>query len=228
LDVPKSWLGNVFINQAESLKLSNPEAYDNEYGGIVNGFGNLVFTNVAIRTITDEEIYGKADGRGRIVGGFDNILNGLDFGYIHPAHYSKVHFDAERLELFIFGEVRKYKTSNKDLYDVMIEAGYRPQDLLIADSAEPKSISELANYGAYIMGATKGNDSVKFSIKFLQSLRKIIIDPNRCPYAAQEFQNFAYLMNKDGEVIEAFPDVDDDSIASVRYATNTYWIRAGQ
>jgi PBSX family phage terminase large subunit len=216
-DLPRNWVGEAFYRQAEILKELNPEAYAHEYEGAINGLGNTIFQNLELRTITDEEIKN-----------FDNILNGLDFGYVHASHYSKVHFDSERLTLYVFGELRKYKTSNKDLYDAMVEYGYRPQDLLVADSAEPRSIAELANYGAYVLGATKGVDSLRFSIRWLQGLAKIVIDPVRCSASAQEFQDFAYLQTKDGETVEQFPNEKDDSIAAVRYACNTYWIRAGQ
>jgi hypothetical protein len=56
----------------------------------------------------------------------------------------------------------------------------------------------------------------------------IVIDPDRCPYAAQEFEEYEYETNKDGEYITAYPDEKNHAIDGVRYATNRIWVRRGQ
>jgi len=216
--VPVEWLGRAFIDQAEFLKEVNPNAYEHEYLGIANAMGGLVFANVECRPITDGEI--KA---------FDHILHGLDWGYFpDPAHYGKMHYDAARMTLYIFGEYRGWKHSNKVLYDNIVEAGYDPAQLLIPDSAEPKSIADFKSYGAYVRGAEKGPESVKYSMKWLQSLVKIVIDPVRCPYASHEFLNYEHEQTKDGEYISEFPDEDNHAIDTARYGTNLIWRRRGQ
>ena len=53
LDVPKEWLGEKFIEDAEWLKETNPSAYDHEYMGVAIGEGGAVFDNFFI---LDEEI----------------------------------------------------------------------------------------------------------------------------------------------------------------------------
>lgn len=229
LTVPVEWLGKTFIDEAEHLKNVNPKAYDHEYLGIVNGTGGAVFENVIIRRITDEEIYGKRDELGIVSGGFDHVLHGLDWGfYPDPNHYSRVHYDAARMTLYIFGELRKWKTGNREMYDALIEYGYANDDLLIADSAEPKSVADMREYGATCRGAEKGKDSVKYSMKWLQSLKEIVIDNERAPYSATEFLDYQFEMTKDGELISAYPDKDNHAIDSVRYGTNLIWRVRGQ
>ncbi len=216
--VPVEWLGKVFIEDAEFLKEVNPSAYEHEYLGIVNGLGDMVFENLELRPITDAEIKE-----------FDNVLHGLDFGfYPHPAHYAVDHYDATNHILYIFGEVRKWKHSNREMYDAIVKYGYENDQLLIQDSASPKDIADYAAYGAYVRGAEKGEDSVRYSIKWLQSLRKIVVDPVRCPYTAEEFTDYAYERTKDGEIIEAYPREKDDAIAAVRYSTNLIWRKRGK
>lgn len=216
--VPVEWLGRAFIDQAEFLKEVNLNAYEHEYLGIANALGGLVFGNVECRPITDEEIKE-----------FDNVLHGLDWGYFPaPAHYGKMHYDAARMTLYIFGEYRGWKHSNKVLYDHVLEAGYDPAQLLIPDSAEPKSVADFKSYGAYVRGAEKGPESVKYSMKWLQSLVKIVIDPVRCPYSAHEFLNYEHEQTKDGEYISEFPDKDNHAIDTTRYGTNLIWRRRGQ
>lgn len=216
--VPLEWLGQAFIDEAEFLKEVNPQAYEHEYLGIPTSVGGLVFENVDIRTITDEEIKE-----------FDRIYDGLDFGYYpDPANWVRCHYDAARMTLYIFDEYRGWKHSNQQLYDALIAKGVTPEDRITADSAEPKSIADLRAYGLACMGAEKGPESVRYSIKWLQSLKQIVIDNRRCPYAADEFLNYEHEMTKDGEYISDFPDHDNHAIDAVRYATNLIWKRRGK
>ena len=65
------WLGKTFLDEAEHLKNVNPAAYEHEYLGVANGTGGMVFENVQLRKITDEEI-----------AQFDRVLMGTDWGII--------------------------------------------------------------------------------------------------------------------------------------------------
>lgn len=219
LDVPKDWLGSVFLDEAAHLKEINPTAYEHEYLGIAVGTGGLVFENVTLREITDEEIEN-----------FERRYDGLDFGwYPDPAHYNGMAYNPARLTLYIYSELRRFKTSNKQLWkDLQEECGLTPDNTLICDSAEPKSIGDLRDYGAAARGAEKGPESIRYSMKWLQSLKEIVIDDRRCPYTAQEFLNYEYEMDKDGNYISSYPDQDNHAIDAVRYAMNRVWIRRGQ
>lgn len=219
LNVPVEWLGKTFIEEAEHLKQVNPTAYEHEYLGIANNTGGAVFTNLRQETITDEQI-----------AQFDRVLHGLDWGfYPDPASYGKMHYDSARRILYIFGELREWKKSNEDLHSLLLSSGlYTDADLLIADSAEPKSVQDFRAYGANCRGAEKGPDSVKYSMKWLQGLTAIVIDPVRAPYHAQEFGEYEYERTKDGEIISEFPDKNNHAIDDVRYATNLIWRRRGE
>lgn len=219
LEAPSEWLGDFFLNEAEILKEQNPAAYDNEYMGIATGTGGEVFDNLEIRQITDEEIMT-----------FDNIVMGLDFGWFPDcAHWSKSCYNAHQRKLYVFDEFRANKMSNYDLWQNLVDKkGVTGSDLIIADSAEPKSIGDLRSYGALCRGAIKGPESRNYSYKWLQSLVKIVIDPIRCPATANEFQNCEYERTKDGEIISGYPQHEDHAIDSIRYSTNNIWRRKGQ
>jgi len=218
LEMPPEWLGRVFLDEAEYLKQVNPDAYDNEYMGIANGTGGMVFPNVELRAITDAEI--KL---------YDNIYEGLDFGYaVDPLHWGRMSYHAGRRELYIYDEFRAVKMGNKELAETLIaQKGCGYSRLIIADSAEPKSIADLNTYGLTVKGAEKPPESVRYSMKWLQNLAKIVIDPERCPYTAQEFTSYEYPRTKDGLVMSIYPDENDHSIASTRYALNLQWRKAG-
>ena len=102
LTVPKEWLGEQFFLEAEHLKKTNELAYRNEYLGEATGTGGAIFTNLELRSITNEE---KKH--------FDNIIDGLDFGYaVDPACYVQCYFDKTRKTLYIFNEIYKTNLSN--------------------------------------------------------------------------------------------------------------------
>ena len=102
------------------------------------------------------------------------------------------------------------------------------QDLITADSAENKSIGDYRGYGSLCRPAVKSPGSRPYSFKWLQSLIKIVIDPVRCPHTAKEFSNYEYERTDDGEIISGYPDRDDHSIDSVRYAMERVWKRKAQ
>ena len=216
-DVPRVWLGKGWLEEAEFLKEINPDAYEHEYLGIPNGNGGNVFDNVDIRRITDDEILQ-----------FDRIYNGIDWGwYPDPFDYVRCHYDAARLTLYVFDEFRCNKKSNRDTAEE-VKKHIRDGEIVTCDSAEEKSVADYRTYGIPARGAEKGPGSVDYSMKWLASLRSIIIDPIRCPDAAKEFIDYEYERDKEGNVISGYPDKNNHSIDAVRYAMNSVWKRRGQ
>ena len=119
--------------------------------------------------------------------------------------------------------------SNADVWERLKEdKGVDEDDIIIGDSAEPKSIGDFKSYGALMKGAEKGAGSVDYSMKWLSALAKIVIDPNRCPISAQEFSQYEYQQDKDGNYISGYVDADNHCIDAVRYALNDIWKKKGQ
>ena len=128
-----------------------------------------------------------------------------------------MHYDKTRRRLYFFYEYSGLQISNRKLYRE-IKGNLHPSIATIADSAEPKSISELRDYGMRIVGAKKGPDSVEYGMKFLsEEIEEIIIDPARCPRAAKEFVNYSLEKDKNGEVKSGYPDKDNHTIDAARY-----------
>lgn len=207
LGVPKEWLGEQFIVEAEHLKNVNYESYAHEYLGEVTGTGGEVFTNITIRIISDEEI--------RM---FDRIARGIDWGYASdPFTYTVNHYDRKRRRLYIFYEIYKVGLSNKKAYE-LIKQENKNNKIVVCDSAEPKSIAEMNSYGLRVIGAKKGPDSVEYGIKWLQDLEEIVIDPVRCPNTTREFNGYELEKDKYGEFKADFPDKNNHTIDAVRYS----------
>lgn len=219
LDTPPDWLGPRFLADAEHLQTINPTAYRNEYLGEVTGSGANVFDNIRLEPITDDQI--KT---------FDRLHQGLDWGfYPDPWAWNKVHYDAARMTLYVIDEAEAYRKGNEATARILREEhGVVGSDLIIADSAEPKSVADYRSYGLWCRGAQKGPGSVEYSMKWLGRLAAIVIDPKRCPRAAKEFSEYEFERNKDGEIISAYPDRNNHHIDAVRYALEPVWKRRGQ
>lgn len=218
LDVPVEFLGQPFIDEAEYVKEINPKVYANEYLGEATGDGGNVFENIELREITDEEIKN-----------FDYKYQGIDFGwYPDPLAWTNMCFQPNKRTLYIFDEFVVNKMSNADVWNYLKEnKNVQEEDLITADSAEPKSIGDFQSYGSLMRGAKKGPDSVEYSMKWLSGLAKIVIDPKRCPKCAEEFTTYEYQQDKDGNYISGYVDADNHCIDSVRYALNPVWRKKG-
>lgn len=219
LTSPKTWLGQQFIDDAEWLKEVNPKAYEHEYMGIPVGTGTEVFDNLEIREITDEEI-----------ARWDNLYRGVDWGwYPDPFHYGCMYYDSRRLILYIFEEFRTNKMKNADTAQVLKdEFNLGRYDVVTCDSAEEKSIADYRSYGINARAAEKGPGSIRYGMKWLQSLVKIVIDPKRCPETAEEFKKYEYELDKEGNPTSNYPDKKNHSIDMTRYAMETVWKRKGK
>ena len=241
LDVPPEWLGQQFIDEAEYLQQTNPRAYENEYMGIPVGTGGNVFDNVEHMDMPDS-----------MIASFDKIYNGLDWGFANdPNAFNKIYFDSARQDLYIFAEHTAKHEKNTDLYAYLYKENHAKRriykieggreiteyidvplmeynELITADNAEPKSIADFKAYGCFMRAAEKGPDSVRYGIKWLQSLRHIYIDKHRCPDTYDEFIKYEHERDKEGKIISSFPDKDNHHIDAVRYGMERVWKHKGQ
>ena len=219
LQAPAEWLGPKFLAQAEYIKETQPTKYRHEYLGEAVGNGTQVFENLVLEPID-----------GKTIRSFDRPLNGVDWGWYPDAWaYNRVQYDAARRTLYIYDELTRWRTANRDTAHLLLARGVGTETggPLTADSAEPKSCGDYRAEGLPCREAVKGPGSVNQSMKWLQSLAAICIDPKRCPDTAREFGEYEYEVGKDGQVLPGYPDADNHHIDAVRYATNRLWTRRG-
>lgn len=201
------YLSKQTINKIEHTKKTNLQKYKWMYLGEATGGGVVPFQNLTFRPITDEEVKE-----------FDNIRQGIDWGYAtDPVSFGRMHYDKTRRKLYIFDEYYGVKISNRKLADWIKTKEYE-NDISTADSAEPKSIAEMRSYNVMIRRAKKGQGSVEYGEKWLDDLEEIIIDPNRCPNTAKEWDEIDYQVDKDGELLPKLEDKNNHSIDMTRYA----------
>lgn len=233
LDVPAEWLGEDFIAEADRLKEINITAYRHEYLGEATGSGGEVFQNITAREITDAEI-----------NELQYLYAGIDFGFsVDPAVFILAAYDEKHDTIYLLDEIYKKHCSNKQLAEEIKARGYDQttgsrytsiwggsygpeKRLIIADSAEPKSINDLQGEGLKVTACHKFPGCVKYRISWLQN-RKIVIDPARTPAAYREFTGYEYEKTKDGEFLADVPDRDNHTIDSLAYALDRLIYRKG-
>lgn len=223
--IPAEWLGEAFILEAERLREINEQAFRHEYLGEAVGSGGEVFPNVEAREITDAEIEQM-----------QYFYCGVDWGFsVDPFAFIRCSYDRRTQTVYILDEIVKRGCSNTEIADMIKAKGYdkaapaenyysvfgnevyRERQLVICDSAEPKSVADLRKQDIKAKECKKYPGSVNYGIRWLQS-KHIIIDPRRTPHAFKEFTEYEYEQTRDGEFLASVPDKDNHCIDSLRYA----------
>ena len=139
---------------------------------------------------------------------------GLDFGYANdPAVLVAVYYYNGG---YIVDElIHRTQLSNRKIADYINNSAF-PNALIIADSAEPKSIAEMQEYGLHIIGAQKGPGSVNQGIQFVQDQR--ISVTSRSTNVIKSYRNYMWRTDKDGKIL-TIPDHNySDAMDAIRYA----------
>lgn len=137
---------------------------------------------------------------------------GLDFGYSNdPTSIVDIYYYNGG---YILDEVCYQKgMSNKEIVDVL--KNLTPA-LVVADSAEPKSIDEIRMYGLNIMPATKGAGSINQGIGYVQQQR--ISVTKRSGNLIKEYRNYLWATDKNGKILNEPEGGLDHALDAVRYA----------
>lgn len=137
---------------------------------------------------------------------------GLDFGYSQdPAAIVAVYYYNGG---YILDEITYQKgMSNKRLADVFKNL---PLATVIADSAEPKSIDEIKEYGVSVLPANKGQGSINQGISYLQDQK--ISMTKRSTNLIKEYRNYLWKTDRDGNILTIPEGGLDHGLDAVRYA----------
>lgn len=143
---------------------------------------------------------------------------GLDFGFTNdPTAFVHVKIDRENKRLYILEEYVKKGLLNNQIAEAITSLGYS-KEVLMADSAEQKSIAELQTLGLRrAIPVDKGKGSVLQGIQFLQQF-DIIVD-ERCVKTIEELENYTWQKDKHtNEYINKPCDSYNHCIDAIRYA----------
>lgn len=184
----------------ESYEQSKPDHYYNMVMGLV-----------------PETVRGKIYSGWRIIDDlpFEARLEriGVDFGYSNdPTAIVAVYYCDGG---YILDEIA-YETElvNKDIADRITTS--EAKALVIADSAEPKSIEEIRRLGVQIRPATKGPGSLNQGIQYVQS-KKVSVT-RRSQNIIMEYENYAWEEDKEGNGLNEPKDIYNHAMDAIRYA----------
>ena len=141
------------------------------------------------------------------------LCGGMDFGYsVDPSTY-----------------IRLYKWNNAYIFDQMLyRKGMHNRDIslfltnqnvkenIFADSASPKCISELNNYGHSIYPVTKGRNSIIYGINLIN--QNEIYVTRRSKNLIKELQGYIWAKDKEGNDLQKATGEHPDCIDAARYA----------
>jgi len=180
-----TYLDNDALNQTMIEEIESHKS--NKAWWTVYGLGQL--GQLEGRIYTDWNIIDAIPENARLV------RYGLDFGYsIDPTVIIAIYYFQGT---FILDEVTYQKgLSNRSIADILLN---KPRAMVCADSAEPKSIDEIASYGINIIGSKKGPGSVNQGIQYVQS-QKVGIT-SRSLKTLKGYRNYLFVTDRNGNVI---------------------------
>ena len=199
-------ISEEFIKEAEAVKAKDETKYKLVYMGEPIGNGLVPFPNLEIREIEASEI-----------AGIEKFRNGVDWGYgVDPLAFVRWGYDKKKGIIYALDEYYGVGLKNRNLANYILSKGY--DELVMCDSAEPKSIDELKEYDISAWGAKKGAGSVEYGEKWLSDLEAIIIDPKRTPNISREFEMIDYDTDREGNPLPRLCDSNNHTIDATRYA----------
>lgn len=140
---------------------------------------------------------------------------GMDFGYSNdPTAIVAIYYHNGG---YILDQITYQKgLSNKQIADILLN---QPAALVIADSAEPKSIDEIMGYGVSILGSTKGEGSVLQGVQYVQDKRVSVT--KRSIDILKEYRNYLWQTDKEGKIINEPGVIFNHSMDAIRYGMNS-------
>lgn len=208
-----TWECNEWLDQADrniflKMKKNNPRRYriegDGEWG-IAEG---LIYENFEVRDFNVDDI--------RQIPGIKSAFN-LDFGFTDPNAFVCEMVDNTNMIIYIFDEWYQSGVTNRIIAQKIKEMGYGGQ-VIVCDSAEPKSIAELQDEGINAEPSRKGKDSVNHGIQLIQNY-KIIIHP-KCVEFHKEISNYCWKKDKDGRLTDKPDHEFSHGMDSMRYGVS--------
>lgn len=154
-----------------------------------------------------------------VIGEFDTSLSycyGQDYGFsIDPTTLVKVAIDKGKK--IVYCDELLYSNSPMGT-DAIAETNktliHKPNDLIVADNAEDRLISDLKKKGLNIVPCVKGQGSIQAGITALQDYKLVIT--SRSNNLKTELSNYVWNDRKAGIPVDAF----NHAIDSIRYAFN--------
>ena len=196
------FLPEEYIKSLEKKIHTNPTYYRIYALGEFCSLDKLVYNNWRV-----EAFEPPSDGK---------LVVGLDFGFTNDptAIVASIVKDDD---IYVFREFTGTGKTNQQIADIITNMGFS-KSVIIADSAEPKSVAEIRRCGIMrIRESQKGKDSIIHGIQRLQGYN-IIVHPS-CENIITELENYSWIKDKaTGEYTNKPIDMFNHSLDALRYS----------
>ena len=181
------FLPDSYIESLLEMKETDPVMYKIYVEGTFASMGKLIYTNWVEEDFDWKQLIRENPNL--------EATFGFDFGYINdPSCMVCVLLDVPNRKMYIFDEFARSGLMNNELAELIIEKGYH-KEIIVADSAEKKSIDEIRGYGvSRMIPARKGPDSILNGIQFIQQF-KMVVHPS-CKYTKEELLNYEWQKDR--------------------------------
>ena len=146
--------------------------------------------------------------------GSKRVATGLDFGFTNDPT-ACVDVFLNNGELYIDELIYETGLTNPDIAKKFKGLEFTPQQEIVADSAEPKSIMEIYNHRYNVKGAQKGPDSIVNSIDILK--RYPLNITRRSVNLKKELGTYKWAEDKEGKPLNTPVDFNNHLIDALRY-----------
>ena len=146
------------------------------------------------------------------------VRRGLDFGYTNDPS-ALVAIYKYNGAFILDEELYQRGMHNKPIADIILNLE-EAQTLVVADSAEPKSIDEIRSYGVNILGCKKGKNLKKQGIDYVQE-QKIFVT-KRSFNIWKEYNNYLWERDKAGKQINEPQEGFNHAMDAIRYGFDRY------
>jgi phage terminase large subunit len=114
---------------------------------------------------------------------------GQDYGFsIDPTTLVEVAIDKSKKIIYVKEHLYKARLTSSQIAEINLKHAER--NLIVADSAEPRLITELAQKGCNVQPTIKGQGSINAGITKMQDF-KIVVDPKSINIV-KELNNYVY------------------------------------
>jgi len=201
-----TYLDNPFLEKAVVEEIEKLKELDANYWRIY-GLGQ--------RGVGESTIYTHWKFGERIPKTYDEIIYGIDFGYNAPTGMVKVYIKDN--QCFVQEVLYKRHMTTTDLIQEMEKIVENKTKTIFGDSAEPKTITEIARAGFNIKSSDK---SVKKGIDKLKSL--VLVIDKKSVNLLKELKSYRWKQDKDGRTLDEPVKINDHLIDAMRYAIFTH------
>jgi phage terminase large subunit len=190
----KDNLSKSYLNQINNIRLNNPKKYKHKIlGGWLDKAEGVVFDKWTYGAFNPDQLQTSC---------------GMDFGFsVDPDTLTEVAIDKTKKKIYVKEHLYRKGIKSHELATIILD---RVQNkLIIADSAEPRLISDLQSLGVNIQAVKKG--TIESGISRMQDY-EIIVEPNS-NNIAKEMNNYVYTDKKSNLYVDDF----NHAIDGIRY-----------